>query len=97
MATLLYGVDALLASLALSFLILYLAREPALLVAVIDEGALRRVVRERWATIGLNGGAIAIALIAPQVAAGLYLVASTTLLVIPLLGARRHRRERRAG
>jgi len=54
------------------------------------------VARQRWASIGLNGVAIAVALVAPQVAAGLYLVASTTLLVIPLLGLRRHRHARRA-
>ena len=43
---LLYGVDLLLASLTLSMLILYLAREPALLVDNIAEGTLRRVTRE---------------------------------------------------
>jgi uncharacterized membrane protein len=95
-ATLLYGADVLLASLVLSLLILYLAREPALLVSDLDEDALRRVARQRWAAIGLGGIAIAVALVAPRVAAGLYLVASTTLLVIPLLGLRRHRRQRRA-
>ena len=97
LATLLYGVDVLLASLVLSLLVLYLAREPALLVDDLDETTLRRVARQRWASIGLNGVAIALALVAPQVAAGLYLVASTSLLVIPLLGLRRHRQQRRAG
>ena len=97
LATLLYGVDVLLASLVMSLLIFYLAREPALLVDDLDEATLRRVARQRWASIGLNGVAIALALVAPQVAAGLYLVASTTLLIIPLLGMRRHRRQRRMG
>jgi uncharacterized membrane protein len=96
-ATLLYGVDVLLASLVMSLLILYLAREPALLVDDLDEVTLRRVARQRWASIGLNGVAIALALVVPRVAAGLYLVASTSLLIIPLLGLRRHRRQRRAG
>ena len=96
-ATLLYGVDVLLASLVMSLLILYLVREPALLVDDLDEAMLRRVARQRWTSIGLNGVAIALALVAPNVAAGLYLVAGTSLLVIPLLGLHRHRRQRRAG
>jgi uncharacterized membrane protein len=95
-ATLLYGVDLLLASLVLSLLILYLAREPALLVDNIAEGTLRRVTRQRWASIGLNVVAIVLALVAPRVAVGLYVVVSTLLLVIPLLGLRRHRLARRS-
>jgi uncharacterized membrane protein len=96
-ATLLYGVDLLLASLVLSLLSLYVAREPTLLVDTIAEGTLRRVARRRWATIGLNVVAIVVALIAPRVAVGLYVVVSTLLLVIPLLGLRRHRMQRRTG
>ncbi|HET6494749.1 MAG TPA: TMEM175 family protein [Thermoleophilia bacterium] len=95
-ATLIYGADLLLASLVLSLLISYVAREPALLVDDIDEGTLRSAVRQRWVSIGVNAVALAVALVAPQVAAGLYLVASTMLLVVPLLGLRRHRRESRA-
>jgi uncharacterized membrane protein len=94
--TVLYGVDVLLASLMLSLLVLYLAREPSLLVDDIAEGTLRRVTRRRWASIGLNGVAIALALVSPAAAAGLYVVVSTSLLVIPLLGVGRHVRERRA-
>jgi ABC-type transport system involved in cytochrome bd biosynthesis fused ATPase/permease subunit len=75
----------------LSVLILYLAREPALLVDNIAEGTLRRVSRRRWTAIGLNVVAIALALVAPLVAVGLYLVVITVLLVIPLLGLRRQR------
>ena len=95
-ATLIYGVNLLLASLVLSLLISYVAREPALLVDDIDEGTLKSVVRQRWVSIGVNAVALAVALVAPQVAAGLYLVASTALLVIPLLSLRRHRRTSRA-
>ena len=96
-AVLIYGVDLLLASCVLSLLILYLAQEPGLLVDDIAEGTLRRVNRQRWTAIGVNVLAIAVALVAPQVAAGLYLVETTLLLIIPLLGLRRHRRRRRAG
>ncbi len=47
-AVLIYGVNLLLASIVLSLLIRYLAREPSLLVDVIAEGTLRRITRQRW-------------------------------------------------
>jgi uncharacterized membrane protein len=97
LATLLYGINALLASLSLSVLILYLAQEPALLVDVLDESLLRRVTRRRWASIGLQAVAICTALVYPLGAAILYVVVSTSLLVIPLLGVRRRLHKRRAG
>ena len=62
----------------------------------IAEGTLRAVARERWIAIGLNALAIAVALLSPRVAVVLYLVGTTSLLVIPLVGLRRHRRRRRA-
>jgi hypothetical protein len=74
-----------------NLLIRYLAREPSLLVDEIAEGTLRRVTRRRWAALGLNLLAIAVALVAPKVAVGLYLVETTLLLIIPFLGLRRHR------
>ena len=91
-AVLLYGVDLLLASLALSVLILYLSREPTLLVDEIAEGALRRITRRRWTAIGLNVLAIAVALVSPRIAAGLYLLETTLLLILPMLGLHRNRR-----
>ena len=97
LAALLYGVDLLLASLVLSLLIIYLAREPALLVDDLDEDILRRVTRQRWTSIGLNVLAVALAFFSAQVAVALYLVVSTVLLIVPLLGMRRHRQQRRAG
>ena len=90
-AVLLYGVNLLLASFVLSLLIRYLAREPSLLVDEIAEGTLRRITRRRWTALGLNLLAIAVALVAPKVAVGLYLVETTLLLIIPFLGLRRHR------
>jgi len=92
-----YGVNLLLASVVLSLLILYLAGEPSLLVDNIAEGTLRRISRRRWAALVLNVLAIAVTLVAPRVAVGLYLVESMLLLVIPFLGLRRHRVQRRAG
>ena len=96
-AVLFYGVNLLLASLVLSLLVIYLAREPALLVDEIAEGTLRRITRQRWASLGLNVLAIAVTLVAPKVAVGLYLVETTLLLIIPFLGLRRHRHQPDAG
>ena len=93
----LYGVNLLLASVVLSLLILYLAREPSLLVDNIAEGTLRRITGRRWAALGLNVFAIAVGLAAPKAAVGLYLVETGLLLVIPFLGMRRHRRQWRVG
>ena len=93
----LYGVNLLLASVVLSLLILYLAREPSLLVDDIAEGTLRRITGRRWAALGLNVFAIAVGLAAPKAAVGLYLVETGLLLVIPFLGMRRHRRQWRVG
>ena len=94
-SVLLYGVNLLLASLVLSLLIRYLAREPSLLDDQIAEGTLRRITRRRWTALGLNLLAIAVALVAPKVAVGLYLVETTLLLIIPFLGLRRHRHQPR--
>ena len=91
-AAALYGVNLLLASVVLSLLILYLAREPSLLVDNIAEGTLRRISRRRWAALGLNVLAVAVALVAPKAAVSLYLAETALLLVIPFLGLRRHRR-----
>jgi uncharacterized membrane protein len=92
----LYGVNLLLASLVLSLLVLYVAREPSLLVDDIAEGTLRRITQRRWAALGLNVFAIVVGLFAPKVGVGLYLVETGLLLVIPFLGMRRHRRQRKA-
>jgi len=51
--------------------------------------------RQRWTAIAVNVLAIAVALVAPRVAVGLYIVVTTLLLVVPLLGLRRHRRRLR--
>ena len=58
---------------------------------------MRRVTRQRWTSIGLNVLAVALAFFSAQVAVALYLVVSTVLLIVPLLGMRRHRQQRRAG
>jgi TMEM175 potassium channel family protein len=94
-AVLLYGLNVLLASLMLSLLMFYVARESALLVDDIADESLRRLYRRRWAAIGVNVFALAMALVAPRVAVGLYLMTTALLLVVPLVHLRR--RWRRSG
>jgi hypothetical protein len=58
------------------------------------DGTLKRLYRLRWFTIGLNACAVLVAIVAPIVAAGLYLVMTALLLIEPLAGLRCHRRSR---
>ena len=96
-AVILYGLNVLLASITLSLLMFYVAREPALVVNQIADETLRLLYRERWVVIGVNGFALATAFVAPLVAVGLYLVSTVLLLALPLVGlGRRWRRSGRA-
>jgi uncharacterized membrane protein len=88
-AVLLYGLNVLLASLTLSLLIGYIAHEPSLVADDIADETLRWIIRQRWISIGVNSIAIAVALIAPQIAVGLYLIQTMLTLVFPLVGMRR--------
>lgn len=95
-AVLLYGLNVFFASLMLSLLILYVSRESALLVGDSPGERLRRLYRRRWSAIGLNVFALAIALVAPLVAVGLYLITTALLLALPLVRLQRHWRRSRA-
>ena len=95
-AVLLYGLNLLLASLTLSFLMFYVARQSALLVDEIDDEQLRRLYRRRWTAIALNVVALATALVAPRVAVGLYLITTVVLVGLPLVQMRRRWHRSRA-
>jgi hypothetical protein len=60
----------------------------------IADESLRRLYRQRWAAIGVNIFALAMALVAPRVAVGLYLITTVLLLGLPLVHL--HRRWRRS-
>jgi di/tricarboxylate transporter len=89
----LYGINVLLASLTLSLLIFYVAKEPGLVAEEVADEDLRRMYRWRWASIGVNVFALLMAVVAPLVAVALYLVTTLLALALPLLGLgwRRHR------
>jgi uncharacterized membrane protein len=92
MATFIYGLNVLIASLTLSLLIFYVARQPQLLVDELADDSLKRLYRLRWIAIGGNAFAVILALVAPFVAVILYLVVAVLFLVLPLLGMHRARR-----
>ena len=96
-AVIFYGLNVLLASLTLSLLMFYVAREPALVVDQMADETLRMLYRERWVVIAVSVFALAMAFVAPFVAVGLYLVSTVLLLALPLVGlGRRWRRPARA-
>ncbi len=90
-AVVIYGLVVLLASVTLSLLMIYVASEPKLLVDDVADDFLRVITRQRWVSIGVNAFGILLALFAPLVAVGLYLVQTLLLLLGPLMGLRRQR------
>ena len=90
-AVIIYGVNVLLASLALSLLMFYIASERSLVLDGVADETLEAKVRQRWVVIALNVAAIALAVVAPLAAVGLYLVMTFLALALPLIHLRRHR------
>jgi uncharacterized membrane protein len=92
LAALVYGFNALLATLALSLLMFYIARRPRLMVDELSDETLKRMYRQRRFATGVGAFAVILALVAPLIAIVLYLVEALILLVLPLIGLRRARR-----
>jgi hypothetical protein len=90
-AVLIYGLNVLIASLLLSFLLVYISRDRRLVVDEVADETLAAIVHQRWIVIAVAIVAVVTALIAPMVAVGLYLVATVLLLVAPLISLRRSR------
>ena len=88
-----YGINVLLASLMLSLLLFYVAREPGLAVDGIADQRIKRMYVQRWMVIGVNLFALVMALVAPLIAVGLYLVTTVLFLAMPLLGFGQHWRK----
>jgi len=92
-ATFIYGLNVLIASLTLSLLMFHVAHQPHLLVDELADNSLKRIYRQRWIAIGTGAFAVILALVAPLIAVVLYLVVAVLFLVLPLLGMRRARRK----
>jgi uncharacterized membrane protein len=91
-AVIIYGVNVLLASLCLSLLMFYIASERSLVVDGVADATLEAKVRQRWVVIALNVAAIALAVVAPLAAVGVFLVMTFVALALPLIHLRRRRR-----
>ena len=87
-ATIVFGVDLLLASFALSMLGVYLSRHKEMIEDQVAEADLRAFVRGRWWSVGLLVFAIAIAFVSPRAAVMLYLACTVLLIVEPLVPRR---------
>jgi uncharacterized membrane protein len=92
LAVLIYGLTVLLASTTLSFLMMYVAAEPSLVLDEVSDSELRAIYPQRWVSIGVNAAALGLAFIAPYVAVALYLLQTLLLLIGPLSGFRLRRR-----
>jgi TMEM175 potassium channel family protein len=91
-AVVVYGLNVLLASLALSLLMFHVARQPHLLQDELADESLKRIYRQRWIAIGVGAFAVILAFLALIVAVALYLAAAVLYLVLPLFGMHRARR-----
>ncbi len=91
-AVVIYGLVVLVGSLTLTLLMAYLARQEAdLLGGEVADEALAALTRQRRVTIAVWVIAILCALIAPNVAVLLYVVAAVLMLVLPILRVNRRR------
>jgi uncharacterized membrane protein len=88
-AVVIYGINVLLASLCLSLLMFYIASERSLVIDGVADETLEAKVRQRWVVIGLNIAAIALAVVAPLAAVGVYLFMTLLALALPLIHLRR--------
>ena len=90
-ATIVFGINLLLASLALSMLGLYLGRHRELVEDQVAEDDIRALVRGRWWSVGLLAFAVAIAVVSPKAAVILYLACTILFIVEPLVPRRSQR------
>ena len=91
LATTLYGLDLLVASVMLNVMIGYLANNRHLVADEVADEELREIGHQRRGIVVLLTVATAIAVLLPDLAVALYLLATVAFIVAPLLLARRSR------
>lgn len=91
-AVVIYGANLLVASSTLSLLMFYIASERSLVLDSVADDELDAKVRRRWSIIVLNVVAIAVAIVLPIAAVGLYLITTIVGLLLPLVRLRRRKR-----
>jgi uncharacterized membrane protein len=84
-----YGLNLLIASGLLTALMFYAARDRHLVVDNVADERLKRAYRQRRGYLIASAVAVIVALVAPTVALGFYIVLAVAFIVQPLFGARR--------
>ncbi len=87
-AVLVYGLNVLVASVMLTLLMAYLVRQPSLLGGEIADETLAALTRQRRISNGVWLIAVVVALVAPPLAVGLYVLATVLMLALPFLRVR---------
>ena len=88
-AVLVYGLNVFVASVMLTLLMAYLVRQRSLLRGEIADETLAALTRQRRISNGVWLIAVFVALVAPPLAVGLYVLATVLMLVLPFLRVRR--------
>ena len=84
-----YGVNLLVASLMLSGLLAYVARDRQLMVDGLADDRIRRAYRQRKVYLVLGALTIIVGFVAPFVAVGFYVVLTVAFIIQPLVQVRR--------
>jgi uncharacterized membrane protein len=92
-AVALYGLDLFVASAVLSAFIRYAGHHPRLVSGDLADEDLRRIEHERRVLVATLGASAVVALLVPNLAVTLYLLAALGFIVAPLVMARRKRHE----
>jgi hypothetical protein len=87
----LYGANLLVASLMLSGLLAYVARNGQLVIDGLADDRIRRVYHQRKVYLVLSAAAILVGIVAPLVAVGFYVVLTVAFIVQPLVKVHRSR------
>ena len=92
LATVIYGVNLLVASMLLSTLMRYMAHDPDLALDEIADEELLLMEKQRRSSIVLGAAGILVAIVVPLVAVIIYFTETLVILFHPLVGVLRKRR-----
>jgi uncharacterized membrane protein len=86
LAVMAYGLNLLIASTLLTWLMSYGARDRDLVVDDVADDSLKRIARQRRSALILNAVGVVVAIVAPTVAVVLYIIVAVLFLINPLIG-----------
>ncbi len=88
-AATIYGLNLLVASFMLTALMVYVARDSQLIVDNLADEKLSQAARHRRTALVLTAFAVIVALVAPNIAIGMYIIVAGMFIVDPLIRMRR--------